>query len=285
MTTTKIKTKKMTFKPFIKRVGWKRQLLSQLEKFYPKFFNRYFEPFAWWWAMFFDLRNKFWNSFSSYLFDVNQEMIITYNVIKNNVEWLISELEKYKYDKNFFLEIRALDRDDNFKNISDIKRAARFIYLNRSAFNWLYRVNKQWFFNVPFGKYNNPTICDKENLLATSIALQNTTIKNTDFENVLKYAEKWDFIYLDPPYDPLTGTANFTSYNESWFNKDDQIRLFKMYKILDEKWCYVMLSNHNTPFINNLYKGYRKEIVYANRAINSNGAKRGKVEETVILNY
>ena len=137
------------------------------------------------------------------------------------------------------------------------------------------------------GKYTNPTICDEENILATKDALQNTTIKNDDFENILTYAEKWDFIYFDPPYDPLTETANFTNYNKGWFGKEEQIRLFETYKALDKKWCFVMLSNHNTDFINDMYVGawFRKETVLAKRAINSDASKRWAVEETVILNY
>lgn len=276
-----------TYKPFIKRVWGKRQLLKQLEVFYPKKFKKYFEPFVWWWAVFFDLRNKFWTTFPAYLFDINEDMIITYNIIKNDVNWLIKELKRYPYNKEFFMKIRALDRSPNFKKLSDIKRAARFIYLNRTGFNGLHRVNSQGFYNVPMGKYTNPMICDEENLLAVKEALQHTIIKNEDFENILKQAKKWDFIYLDPPYDPLTGTANFTSYNKWGFWKDDQIRLFEVYKKLDKMWCYLMLSNHNTKFINDMYINawFSKKTVFANRAINSNWKKRGKIEETVILNY
>lgn len=275
------------YKPFIKRVWGKRQLLSQLEIFYPKHFNRYFEPFVWWGAVFFDLRNKFWTTFSANLFDINEDMIIAYNTIKNNAPWLIKELKKYPYDKDFFLGIRSWDREPNFKKRSDIERSARFIYLNRTGFNWLYRVNSQGFYNVPFGKYTNPTICDEENILLTQEALQNTEIKNEDFENIINYANKWDFIYLDPPYDTLTTTANFTGYNKGWFGKEEQIRLFETYKALDKKWCFLMLSNHNTDFINNMYINawFRKETVLAKRAINSDASKRGNVEETVILNY
>jgi len=285
--TTIQKTKTTTYKPFIKRVWGKRQLLSQLEKFYPKFFNKYFEPFLWWWAMFFDLRNKFGTTFPAHLFDINEEMIITYNTIKNNVQWLIKELKTYKYDKDFFMEIRAWDRQEDFQKRSDIQRAARFIYLNRTGFNWLYRVNWSGFYNVPMWSYNNPMICDEETLFAVQDALKNTIVKNEDFETILKYAEKWDFIYLDPPYDTLTDTANFTGYNKWGFGKDEQIRLFETYKALDKKGCFVMLSNHNTPFINDMYMGagFRKETVLAKRAINSDASKRGNVEETVILNY
>lgn len=280
-TTQKIKT----YKPFIKRVWGKRQLLSQLENLYPKKFNKYFEPFVWGGAMFFDLRNKHWNEFSAYLMDINEDMIITYNTIKNNVDWLIKELKTYPYDKEFFMEIRALDRQPEFKNTADVKRAARFIYLNRTGFNWLHRVNSQGFYNVPMGSYNNPTICDVDNLFATQDSLQNTTIKNEDFTTILKHAKAWDFVYFDPPYDTLTDTANFTSYNKWKFGKEEQKRLAEVYKKLDKMWCYVMLSNHNTLFINDLFSEYRKEIVHAKRAINSNASKRGKIEEVVILNY
>ena len=280
------KTKKKQFKPFIKRVWGKRQLLSQMEEFFPKFFQKYYEPFAWWGAVFFHLRSLYGTTFSANLYDINNELINTYNTIKHDVQWLIDELKTYEYDKDFFLQVRERDREPDFKTKrSAIQRAARFIYMNRSCFNGLYRVNSKWQFNVPFGKYSNPQICDVDTLLSCHEALQNTIIRNDDFENVLEYAEKWDLIYLDPPYDTLSDTANFTSYNESGFGKDEQVRLFEAYQKLDKKWCFVMLSNHNTPFINELYKDYNIKVVYANRAINSNGAKRGKVEETVILNY
>lgn len=245
--TTIQKTKKIIYKPFIKWVWGKRQLLPQLEKFYPKYFNRYFEPFVWWWAMFFDLRNKFWTTFTAYLFDINEDMIITYNTIKNNVKELIDELKTYPYDKEFFIKIRALDRETNFKNISNIKRSARFIYLNRTGFNWLHRVNSSGFFNVPFGKYKNPTICDEENLIASKEALKNTTIKNSDFESILKYAEKWDFVYFDPPYDTLTESANFTSYDKSWFGRDMQEKLRDVFVKLDKK-IIILLQKVNDLF-------------------------------------
>ncbi len=276
---------KKEYKPFIKRVGWKRQLLSQIEKFYPKKFNRYFEPFVWGGAVFFDLRNKFWVDFEAHLFDINENMIITYNIIKDNVLWLIKELKSYPYNKDFFMEIRAWDRELSFKKKSNIKKAARFIYLNRTSFNGLHRVNSQWFYNVPMGKYTNPKICDEETLMATKEALQNTTIIKEDFSNIIKYAKKWDFFYFDPPYDPLTDTANFTWYNKWGFWREEQQKLFEVYKKLDKMWCFVMLSNHNTDFINNLYKDYHRHVVYARRSINSDSSKRWVVEETVILNY
>ena len=217
--------------------------------------------------------------------DINEDMIVTYNTIKNDVEWLIKELKTYPYDKEFYTQIRALDRKPEFKNISNIKRAARFIYLNRTGFNWLHRVNSQWFYNVPMGSYNNPMICDIDNLFAAQASLQNTIIENADFETILKHAKAWDFVYFDPPYDTLTETANFTSYNKSGFGREEQKRLAETYKKLDKMWCYIMLSNHNTEFIRDLYKDFRREIVHAKRAINSDASKRGKIEEIVVLNY
>lgn len=278
-------TRKKAYKPFVKWVWGKRQLLAQMARFFPKFFKRYIEPFVWWGALFFHLRSLYGTTFTAHLYDINDELINVYNVIQHNVHALIEELRNYTYEKSFFEEVRAWDRLPNFKKLSSIKRAARFIYLNRSCFNGLYRVNSKWFFNVPFGKYTNPLICDEETLLSCHEALQGTIVKHEDFESILHHAEKWDFIYLDPPYDPISTTASFTSYNESGFWTNEQVRLFETYQKLDKKWCLVMLSNHNTTLINDLYKSYRIEIVYANRAINSNAEKRGKIEETMILNY
>lgn len=273
------------FKPFIKWVGWKRQLLSQFAHLYPENFNRYFEPFVWGGAVFFDLRNNYGLNKQSFLFDKNEELVITYNVIKNEVFELIEELKDYPYKKDFFLEIRSWDRKSDFKQKSNIQRAARFIYLNRTGFNGLYRVNWQGYYNVPFWKYTNPQICDRETLLNAQLALQNVEINISDFSEVLNLAKKGDFIYFDPPYDPLSMTSSFTTYQKDWFTRDDQIRLFNAYKQLSDKGCFVMLSNHNTPFINELYKDFRKEIVFAKRLVNANALKRGPIEETVILNY
>lgn len=277
--------RKDLYKPFIKRVGGKRQLLSQLNQYFPKKFGAYFEPFVWWGAVFFHLRNLYWTSFKATLSDINSHMVITYNTIKNDVQGLIKELKTYPYDKDFYMDIRAWDKDLSFDKRSDIQKSARFIYLNRTGFNGLYRENSQWFNNVPFWSYTNPKICDEETLLNDQKALKNTEIFNQDFEETLKNAKKWDFIYLDPPYDPLTITANFTGYNKWGFGKDEQMRLFEMYQELDKKWCFVMLSNHNTDFINDLYKKYNKHTVLATRMINSNAEKRWPVEETVIFNY
>ena len=238
-------------KPIVKWVWWKRQLVSQLEKLFPKEFNNYFEPFLWGGAVFFNLQKE-----KSFLSDVNEELINTYKVIKENPKKLIKFLETCEYSQDFYEKIRAWDRQENWQNnFSNIERAWRFIYLNRTCFNWLHRVNSKWQFNVPMWAYKNPDFVQKQNLLNTSKLLNKTKaeIKLQSFEKVLENANFWDFIYFDPPYDTLTETANFTSYNESWFWRDMQKKLAEVFRKLDEKWCKVMLSNHNTPFIREIY--------------------------------
>lgn len=270
-------------KPIVKWVWWKRQLLKQFEDLFPKDFNNYFEPFLGGWAVFFHLQRE-----KSFLSDVNEELINLYNVVKNNPKELISWLKKQKISKEKFLEIRSWDRQKDWKKIfSEIERAWRFIYLNRTCFNWLYRVNSKWEFNVPFWKYKNPDIVQKENILQASKLLNKTKaeIKLQSFEKVIDKAESWDFVYFDPPYDVLTESANFTSYNESGFGQDMQKKLRNTFLELDKKWVKVMLSNHNTPFIRELYKWFHFEIVKAKRNVNSKGNLRGEVEEIVILNY
>ena len=270
-------------KPFVKWVWWKRQLIKQFSKLLPTEFNNYFEPFLWWGAVFFNLQKR-----KSFLSDVNSELINLYKTIKIKPNELIKFLEKQEISKERFLEIRAWDRLDWWlKNFSDIERAGRFMYMNRTCFNWLYRVNSKWQFNVPFWKYSNPDIVQRENILNASKLLNKTKseIKLQSFEKVLDKAQFWDFVYFDPPYDVLTESANFTSYNENWFGRDMQTKLRDVFVELDKMWCKVMLSNNNTPFVRELYKGFRFEIVKANRMINSNASGRGKVEEIVVMNY
>ena len=269
--------------PFVKWVWWKRQLIKQLEKLFPSEFNNYFEPFVWGGAVFFNLQKE-----KSFLSDINEELINTYKVIKENPKKLIKFLQTCEYSKEFYENIRVWDRVEFWqKNYSDIKRAWRFIYLNRTCFNWLHRVNSKWQFNVPMWKYANPDFVQEENILNVSRLLNKTKaeIKLQSFEKVLENANSWDFIYFDPPYDTLTETANFTSYNESWFGREMQEKLAEVFRKLDEKWCKVMLSNHNTPFIREIYSWFRFEIVKARRNVNSKGNGRGEVEEIVVMNY
>lgn len=273
-------------KPFVKWVGGKRQLLAQFrlmnlyppEKFNPKS-GKYFEPFVGGGAVFFDLLPE-----KAYLSDLNNELVVTYNVIKNDVENLIKSLKKHKLDKEYFLKIRA----QNPEKLSDFNTASRFIYLNRTCFNGMYRVNSKGGFNVPFGKYTNPLICDENNLRKASGVLKNVEIKKQDYKEVLKKAKKGDFIYFDPPYYPINKTSSFTSYTSEAFLDKEQIELRDTFEKLHKKGCFVMLSNSDTPFINKIYseiKGARISKVTAGRAINSDASKRGKITEVLVTNY
>lgn len=275
-------------KPFVKWVGGKRQLLSQFrsmnlcppEKFNPKT-GRYFEPFVGGGAVFFDLLPK-----KAFLSDLNSELVITYNVIKNNIDELINSLKKHKYDKVYFLKIRA----ENPRQLSDVEIASRFIFLNRVCFNGMYRVNSKGQFNVPFGRYSNPIICDEKNLRKVSKELQGVEIKNQDYKQILKKARKGDFAYFDPPYYPISKTASFTSYTKESFSEKDQIELRDTFLELHKRGCFLMLSNSDTPFINKIYSdiikhGVRITKVEAGRMINSKASGRGKITEVLVINY
>ena len=215
---------------------------------------------------------------------MNKGLVITYNVIKNNVEDLIKSLKKHKTDKDYFLKIRAQDPN----TLSDVSVASRFIFLNRTCFNGMYRVNSKGGFNVPYGKYTNPLICDEDNLRKVSKALKNINIVHQDYKEVLKKAKKGDFIYFDPPYYPVSKTASFTSYTSESFLDKEQTELRDTFVELHKRGCFVMLSNSDTPFINKIYsgiKGVRISKVQAGRAINSDASKRGKISEVLVTNY
>ncbi len=273
-------------KPFVKWVGGKRQLLKQfrfLNLYPPYVFNlktsTYFEPFVGGGAVFFDLLPK-----KAVLSDLNKELVTTYNVIKNNVEGLIKSLKKHKNEKEYFLKIRAMD----VSKMSDIEVASRFIFLNRTCFNGLYRVNKSGGFNVPFGQNKNPLICDEVNLRKLNLTLKNVSIIHSDYKNVLKEAKKGDFVYFDPPYHPLNATSSFTSYTKENFSAQNQIELRDAFLELHKRGCYVMLSNSDAKFVNEIYsghKGVRITKVEAGRAINSKGNGRGKITEVLVTNY
>ena len=272
-------------KPFVKWVGGKRQLLRQFRElglYPPEDFNpitnTYYEPFVGGGAVFFDLLPK-----NAELSDLNNELVTTYNVIKNNVDELIESLQKHIYDKEYYLEVRAKKIED----LSDIEVASRFIFLNRTGFNGLYRVNKSGQFNVPFGRYNNPVICDEDNLRRVSDALH-VIITHQDYKNVLKTAKSGDFIYLDPPYYPINATSSFTSYTAEGFLEKEQTELRDTFVKLHKKGCFVMLSNSDTPFINELYSGLEGitiNKITAGRAINSKGSGRVKITEVLVTNY
>ncbi len=275
-------------KPFVKWVGGKRQLLKQFRDlgFYPPegfdaLKNTYFEPFVGGGAVFFDLLPK-----KAILSDLNNELVVTYNVIKNNVDELIGTLKKHKNNKDYFLKIRA----KNIKDLSEVEIASRFIYLNRTCFNGLYRVNKQGGFNTPFGLNKNALICDEVNLKKVSASLQKVTINHGDYKNVLKKAKKGDFIYFDPPYYPINKTSSFTAYTADSFLDKEQIELRDVFYQLHNRGCFVMLSNSDTPFINKIYSELKDKKVKINkieagRSINSKGTGRGKITEVLVTNY
>jgi len=272
-------------KPFVKWVGWKRQLMPILIEEYPldKKIKKYYEPFLGWGALFLNVQKK-----NSILSDINKELINAYQVIKDNVNDLIKFLKTLRYDKELFLEIRAWDREEWWEEkYWKIKRAWRFIFLNRTCFNGLYRVNSKGYFNVPFWRYTNPDFIQEENLINLSRLFNflNIKFKISWFEEVLENAWEGDFIYLDPPYDTINETSNFTSYDKSWFGKELQVTLAETFKKLDKKGAYVMLSNHDTDFIKEIYDWYKFKIVKARRNINSKGDKRGEVNEIIIKNY
>ena len=276
-----------TFQPFVKWVGGKRGLLSQIIPLLPEKFNNYFEPFVGGGALFFELYSKgLFKNKEVFLFDINSELINAYNVVKKYPTKLINELETFKqnHSKEFYYEIRAWDRENDFLQRSDIQRASRFIYLNKTCFNGLYRVNKNNQNNVPIGSYKNPNICDYEVILSASRALKNVNILNVSYKEVLKYASKDDLVYFDPPYFPLTQTASFTSYSEFEFLEKEQIELYEVFKSLSEKGCKVLHSNSDTEFIKDLYKDFEIKEIFANRFINSKGSERGKISEIVIRN-
>ncbi|MBY9020557.1 MAG: DNA adenine methylase [Candidatus Lokiarchaeota archaeon] len=273
-------TQKTRPSPFLKWAGGKRQLISQMNNFFPKNFNKYIEPFVGGGAVFFHLLPE-----NSIISDNNPDLINCYNVIKEDVEGLIKSLKKHKYEKDYYYEIRALDRDcKKFADLSDVEKASRSIYLNKSGYNGLYRVNSKGLFNVPFGRHKNPKICDETNLRYVSQVLKNVDIVLGSFEICLDFAEKDDFIYLDPPYYPLSDTALFTSYTKNSFDKLSQIKLFEVFKELNKRECILMLSNSYSEFILDLYQDFKVVTLKAKRNINSNSQKRGLINEVVILN-
>ena len=266
-------------KPFVKWAGGKRQLLEVLLKNVPARFNTYIEPFVGGGALLFALLPD-----RAIIGDANCELMNAYSVIKDNVEELITSLERHRNDEDYYYEIRNLDPS----TLSPVERASRFIYLNKTCYNGLYRENSRGVFNVPFGRYKNPKILDRDNLRAVSEFLNssNVLILCQDYRETCKLANEGDFVYLDPPYHPISKTASFTKYSRHDFSAEDQKRLAEVFRELDRKGCYVMLSNSNTEFIKSLYRGYYIQELEASRAINCKGdGRRRKKIELLIKNY
>lgn len=270
-----------TLKPFLKWVGGKRQLLSQITPLLPKTFNKYYEPFIGGGALLFHLLPK-----KATISDINHELINVYQCVKKDHITVVNILKEFKYNFEFFSEIRAWDKDKDYINkYSPEERTARFIYINKCGFNGLWRVNKNGECNVSFGRYIDPDFICEQTIRECSEYLQSVTICQGDFEVTVQDARRDDFIYFDPPYDPVSITSNFVGYAKNGFTKDDQIRLKNKVDQLTAKGVKIMVSNNFTPFISDLYKDYFQHTLYANRSVNSNSEKRGAVPEILITNY
>ena len=298
-------------KHILKWAGGKGQLLEQIAKHLPQELiegkiDCYIEPFIGGGAVFFWIAQNF-NIKEFYLSDINQELILLYKTIQKDVSSLVEELKKIENEylilneekrKIYFLNKR--ESYNKFKDKIDIKnfdiswfsRAAEIIFLNRTCFNGLFRVNKKGYFNVPFGNYKNPRICHTDNLISASKLLQKATIQYFDFTEIKSLATPKTFVYFDPPYRPLTKTASFKSYSQFDFNDEDQIRLASFYQKLDHQGTKLMLSNSdpknidkNDNFFDELYSGFTINRIQANRMINSKASNRGAISELLITNY
>jgi DNA adenine methylase len=271
---------KISCRPFLKWAGGKSQLLQYLLRYIPLEYSAYYEPFVGGGALFFALQPEV-----AYLSDTNEDLINCYRVIRDRVDELILELSKYKYDKEQYYEVRSLDRTNQFDEISSVQKAARLIYLNKTCFNGLYRVSAKGYFNVPFGRYTNPKICDAENLKACSLALKDISLSKNNFLEIEDKLKADDFVYLDPPYVPLNTSSNFTAYSAEGFSLENQVLLRDFCLRISKTKVKFMLSNSNTEVVRELYKDFNYKEVSAKRHINSIASKRGKVSELLVTNY
>lgn len=266
--------------PFLKWAGGKSRLLSQYQPFLPPrdAIRRYYEPFIGSAALYFHLQPA-----AARLSDCNWKLVETYRVVRDQPEALIAALQPHKNEKSYYYEVRA----QNPRQLSPVERAARLIYMNKTCYNGLYRENQKGEFNVPFGRYKRPKICDRERLYAASEALQGVDLCHEDFAEAIADAGRGDFVYFDPPYVPLNATSSFTGYSRYGFDDGDHRRLAQAVHELTARGCQVMLSNSSAPLVYNLYQGhdYHIEQVQARRNINSKTHRRGPVTELLIMNY
>lgn len=271
--------------PFLKWVGGKRQLLTEIQAELPRQISRlrYYEPFIGGGAVFFSLQPR-----HAIINDYNSELVNAYQIIKDYPEELIADLMTHHNDSEYFYAIRNIDRDaEAFEQLTDIQRASRIIFLNKTCYNGLYRVNNAGEFNVPFGGYKNPNIVNAPVIRAISKYLnrQDVEIHNGDYAEALETADRRSFVYLDPPYHPISASSSFTGYIQGGWKEEDQIRLRDVCNELHERGVKFLLSNSDCPFIREIYDNYEIRTVQAIRAINSDGAKRGAVNEVLIKNY
>ena len=276
----------MKVKPIVKWAGGKRQLIDKLIELMPQTYNEYFEPFIGGGALLFKLVPA-----KATINDVNSELLAIYRCLGNEKYYklMLNDLNNHEknHNEDYYYEVRKQDRELDYKLTPIWKRASRTIYLNKSCFNGLYRVNSKGYFNVPSGRKIKVQIYDRNNIekLHNYFMTNKVTILEGDFVDAVEHAKAGDFVYFDPPYDPFDEKDTFTSYTKFNFSKEDQIRLAKLYKELSNKGVYVMLSNHNTKLINELYQEFNINVVNAKRMINSDSNGRGNVEEVIITNY
>lgn len=270
--------------PFLKWVGGKRQLMPSIVEHLPENIKNlnYSEPFIGGGAVLFHLQPK-----NAIINDFNEELVNVYNIIKNNLSELIVDLKKHDNNADYFYKIRGLDRTEQFNDLTPVQRASRIIFLNKTCFNGLYRVNNAGEFNAPFGRYKNPNIVNEPTLKAVNKYLNanNIIIRSGDYATILEELDNRSFVYLDPPYHPISESSNFTGYVQGGWNIFDQARLRDACNELTERGIKFLLSNSSSPQIKDLYENYNITTVKANRAINSNGADRGEVDEVLIRNY
>jgi len=269
--------------PFVKWVGGKRQLLNEVEKHIPEQFSRYYEPFVGGGAVLFYLQPK-----NAVINDSNEELVNLYNVIKESPEELIEDLKKHKNEEKYFYDIRGIDRErEKYQVLTRIQRASRIIFLNKTCYNGLFRVNSSGEFNSPFGRYKNPNIVNDIIIRAVGnyLSKNNIQILNTDYEKSLSKTRKGAFVYFDPPYYPISDSSSFTGYTKKGFDRTEQERLKKVCDKLNDKGVNFLLSNSSTEFIRDLYKDYNIFSIKAKRAINSNGDGRGEITEVLVRNY
>ena len=263
-------------KPILKWAGGKTQMLDVLIPLMPNQYCNYIEPFFGGGALFFAIQPQ-----QAIISDTNPELINLYRVVSSQVEQLILELDKYYNDQDFFYEIRAL----KFENLDNVQAAARTIFLNKTCFNGLYRVNKKGEFNTPFGKYKNPNINDSINLLRVSDILKNKEIIQADYFDVLeKYAKKNDFIFLDPPYFPISQYSDFKRYTKEQFSEQDQFKLSQCFKMLVDRGCYVLLTNSNHPLVYEYYSDFEIRCIDTKRHISCKGGARTG-EDIIVIGY